>query len=330
MAATISEDVISIAHRPGLVWGYDLSGPEPRPIHDADLLAVDEAPAGLKWLHFNLSDQRTLRWLAANLPGRMLALMVSVDDDQTFLIDDGMIGLVLHDVEHDFLGGELRTRALRVVAGPSMIVTARRHPVRSADVIKHRFEGGAHVAGPVQAVELVLDCLLEVFLDTTVGLESKVQDIEDELLKDGSTPDARQFITHRALVVRLRRAFVGLRTMLRRLEDRHETYAAAAAKAIAKLAPLDTDLLAIQSQLRLLRDELDLQAAQQTNKNIYVLSILTALLMPATLVTGIFGMNTSGLLWTAGRHGSVLATALAVGTSVVAYLILRITGFIRR
>jgi len=150
------------------------------------------------------------------------------------------------------------------------------------------------------------------------------------LLKDGPAPDARRFITLRAVMVRLHRAFVGLRTMLRRLEDRHEPYAEAAAKAVSKLAPLDADLQAVQSQLRLLRDELDLQATQQTNKNLYFLSILTALFMPATLVTGIFGMNTSGLLWTGGRHGSLLATGLAAGSALLAYLILRISGFIRR
>ena len=64
--------------------------------------------------------------------------------------------------------------------------------------------------------------------------------------------------------------------------------------------------------LRLLRDELDLQATQQTNENIYFLSILSALLLPATLVTGIFGMNTGGLLWTNHPWGSVLATGTGV------------------
>ena len=326
----IEDDLTSIAHRPGLVWGYDLSDGAARPIHDADLIAPQARPSGLRWLHFNLSDQRTLRWLSASLPERMVSLLVAVEHDQRFVIEDGMLGLVLHDIEHDFHGGELRTSALRLVVGPSLIVTARRHPVRSADLVKRRIEHGARVEGPVQAVELVLDCLLEVFLDTTAELETKVQDIEDELLKDGPAPDLRQFITLRSLMVRLHRAFAGLRIMLRRLEDRQEAYAPAAAKAIAKLAPLDADLQAIQSQLRLLRDELDLQAAQQTNKTLYVLSVLTALLMPATLVTGIFGMNTSGLLWTAGRYGSLWATGLALGTAVVAYLILRMTGFIRR
>ena len=326
----IHEDVTSIAHRPGLVWGFDLSGEAPRQILETDLGSPDSAPSGMRWLHFNLSDQRTLRWLAGALPERMVSFLSAVEDDQGFLLEGGMLGIVLNDIEHDFLGGDLRTRALRMVAGPDLIVTARRHPVRSADLIRQRIEAGAPVAGPVQAVELAFDCLLEVFLLTTAELEAKVQDIEDELLKDGSSPDARQFITLRAVMVRLHRAFAGLRTLLRRLEDRHEGYGPVAARAIAKLSPRDSDLQAMQNQLRLLRDELDLQEAQQTNKNVYFLSILTALFMPATLVTGIFGMNTSGLLWTDGHYGSLWATGLAFGSALLAYLILRVSGFIRR
>ncbi len=330
MAVPIHDDASSIAHQPGLIWGFDFFGGEARPIHDVDLTSPQGGPTGFRWLHFSLSDQRTRRWLDAALPERMMAFLTAVDDDQAFLLDADTLGLVVHDVEYDFLGGEPRITALRVVAGPSMIITARRHPVRSADLLKRRIEGGAYPATPAEGVELVLACLLEVFLDATAELEAKVQDIEDELLKDGPAPEARRFITLRAQMVRLRRAFVGLRTMLRRLEDQQEAYAAVASKAVAKLAPLEADLQAIQSQLRLLRDELDLQAAQQTNRNLYFLSIMTALLMPATLVTGLFGMNTSGLLWTGGQHGSLWATGLAAGSALIAYLILRFSGFIRR
>ena len=76
--------------------------------------------------------------------------------------------------------------------------------------------------------------------------------------------------------------------------------------------------------------ELDLQATQQTNQNLYFLSVLTALLMPATLVTGIFGMNTGGLIWLSAKYGSLYATGLAIASSLLVYLVLRLSGFIRR
>ncbi len=326
-------DVRIMAHLPGLVWGYDFSGGEARPIREDELDTPAGQPPGLRWLHLNLSDQRTLRWLATALPERMTALLLAPEDEHAFLLEGDMLGLALQDIEHDFQGGDPRMVGLRVVIGPSMVITARRHPVRSADRMKRRIEGGARPDGPADTLELVLASLLEVFRDTTTELEAKVQEIEDEMLKDLSAADARQFITLRALMVRLRRTFTGLRNLLRRLEEEAGTapvYGQTAARAVARLAALDADLLAAQGQLRLLRDELDLQAAQQTNRNLYFLSILTALLMPATLITGIFGMNTGGLIWISDRYGSLWATGLAAGTALIAYLLLRLSGFIRR
>jgi zinc transporter len=172
-----------------------------------------------------------------------------------------------------------------------------------------------------------------VFRAVNTDLDAQVQAIEDELLKDRPSPDARTFINIRSLMVRMHRLFGGARAAFRRMEDEGEApepYMEAFSRFAARLSTIDADLLAIQSQLRLLRDELDLQATQQTNQNLYFLSILSALLLPATLVTGIFGMNTGGLLWINHKYGSLFATAAALGSAGVVYLILRLSGFIRR
>jgi Mg2+ and Co2+ transporter CorA len=326
------DDVSAIVHRPGLIWGFDFLDGETRTIDVADLDSP-RRQTGFRWLHLNLSDQRTIRWLTPLLSERMMAFLGASEASQTFLLDHDRLGLVLHDIEREFHDAEPRSAAIFVLAGPTMMITARRHPVRSADLLKHRIDAGARPTTAGEALDLVLACLLEVFREATGELEDKVQDIEDELLKDGSAPGARQFITLRAVMVRLRRLYVGMRSTLRRLEDDAAVpvpYVAAAGRAVARLATLEADLVAVQGQLRLLRDELDLQEAQQTNRNLYVLSILTALLLPATLVTGIFGMNTGGMLWLQDRYGSIWATGLAFGSALLAYLILRFSGFIRR
>jgi Mg2+ and Co2+ transporter CorA len=52
--------------------------------------------------------------------------------------------------------------------------------------------------------------------------------------------------------------------------------------------------------------------------------------MPATLVTGFFGMNTGGMPFEKGAGGTLLATVVAIGCSVVTWLLLRTMGLIRR
>lgn len=88
-------------------------------------------------------------------------------------------------------------------------------------------------------------------------------------------------------------------------------------------------MVAAQGQLRLLREELDLQSGQRTNENVYLLSVITALIMPATLVTSVFGMNTGGLPFHGGA-GTFMATVLAAGSSLATWLLLRRMGLVRR
>jgi len=52
--------------------------------------------------------------------------------------------------------------------------------------------------------------------------------------------------------------------------------------------------------------------------------------MPATLVTGFFGMNTGGLPLAADGGGTFVATIVAVLCSLATWLLLRTLGLIRR
>jgi zinc transporter len=55
---------------------------------------------------------------------------------------------------------------------------------------------------------------------------------------------------------------------------------------------------------------------QQGNNSLRVLSVLTAILMPPTLVTGVFGMNTKGLPFTDLDTAFLWASLLMVLSSV--------------
>ena len=327
-------DVREMALRPGLVWGFDFAGGAAAKVTDADLLHAHQPANSFRWLHFNLADQRTLRWLAETRPvsSEATAVLLAADNAQHGVAEGETIGLILHDLELDFAGGEPRVGVLRMAIGPTMIVTARHHPIQCAETVKSRIDAGAVIAGPAEALNLIFEAMAEGFRAINTDLEAQVQAIEDELLKDHPSPDSRAFTTMRSLMVRMHRLFAGARAALRSLDehDAPRLYRETFNRFITRLSALDSELLAHQSELRILRDELDLQATQRTNDNLYFLSVLSALLLPATLVTGIFGINTGGLLWTNDRYGSLWATGLAFGSAGVVYIVLRMAGFIRK
>ena len=68
---------------------------------------------------------------------------------------------------------------------------------------------------------------------------------------------------------------------------------------------------------------------EESNRHLHTLSIVTTLLLPPTLITGIFGMNTKGLPLTDVETGFLWAAALMIGTSCLAYFIMRRLGIVR-
>jgi len=283
----------------------------------------------------NLADHGTRTWIeqASIFPAAVRELLLAPDTHQRALVDGEAVGCVLHDFERDFdVTDTTRIGALRIALTPALIVTTRLHPLRSADITRQRLRAGAPVTGPAGALDLIVGAISQNIAGISRDLGAQVQTAEDALLDGRHPPSTRDLINIRRRLAQIHRMLDGMRGVFNRLEedeDLPEALLATVEKMSQRLQALDGDIVGMQSQLRLLRDELDIQAAQRTNQNLYILSIMTALMLPATLVTGIFGMNTGGLPFT-GPAGTFVATLLAMAAAAATYVLLRWMGFIQR
>lgn len=297
----------------------------------------DGAQAGtFRWLHLNLADHGTRQWIesAAILPEAVRDLMLSPDTHQRALVDGDTVGCVLHDFERDFdVADTARVGTLRMALTPGLMLTTRLHPLRSADIARYRLERSKGAIGGPQALDLLIGAIAENIADISRTLSMDVQRAEDAFLEGHHPPEARDLIGIRRRLAQLHRLLSGSRGVLQRLEQDEElpeVLLPTVEKLAQRLQSLDADILGVQAQLRLLRDELDIQAAQRTNQNLYILSIITALMLPATLVTGIFGMNTGGMPFAQAPHGTLVASLVALSAAGLTYFLLRAMGFMRR
>ena len=78
------------------------------------------------------------------------------------------------------------------------------------------------------------------------------------------------------------------------------------------------------------REEVTIKTAEQTNRNLQVLAIVTTIFLPATLVSGIFGMNVMGLPLTQNPHGFVWSMLILIGSSALVLWLLKRSGIFGR
>jgi zinc transporter len=85
----------------------------------------------------------------------------------------------------------------------------------------------------------------------------------------------------------------------------------------------------LRERSRLLEEEIHFKMEEESNRHLHTLSIVTTLLLPPTLVTGIFGMNTKGLPLTDTETGFLWAAAIMAGAAGAAYLVMRRSGIVK-
>jgi zinc transporter len=96
------------------------------------------------------------------------------------------------------------------------------------------------------------------------------------------------------------------------------------------LDSLDHDVVEIRDRAQALQEEVTFAVAEETNRHLHLLAVVTTLFLPPTLVTGVFGMNTRGLPFAETEAGFLGAVVLMLLSAVGVYLVLRALGVLKR
>ena len=317
---------------PGLVWAFR--------IHDdgsAELLALDKPIEsrrdGWLWLHINLADARANEWLrAANLPAPALAMMLSRDRHQQLHATESCIYGIFTDFVKRIEGPGDDTAHLRFVMTERLLVSSRHHALCATEAAREVIEQGHRRLPHVAALlELIVEHLGDGMDRLADELAADLDQIENRIAS-GSCRAERPGLTRvRRTGARLHRQLSGLRTLFHRLErdgtdDLKPPLRLAAGKLAQRLDALDHDIVEMRHRAHLLQEEIAAATAEETNRNLHVLAILTALFLPPTLVTGVFGMNTKGLPFTDMEAAFLWAAGIMAASSVAVYLLMRRIG----
>ena len=176
----------------------------------------------------------------------------------------------------------------------------------------------------VEAVESYADTLAE-----------DLDKVEERLLIAEASDQHQAIGRVRKLAVRLHRQLATQRSLIHRFEREMErsgqdSLQFATAKLAQRLDWLDHEMVALRDRSHLLQEEVSLRMADQTNRNLQVLAIVTTVFLPASLIASIFGMNVGGLPLVADRAGFVWVLLLLVGVSAFVFWLLKRSGILRR
>lgn len=281
---------------PGLVWAYQFQpgkAPCRRLAPDA---GFDEMAGrdGFFWLHLNLADQRVAGFLETveGLDPAARASLTTHETHPSIVVDEKSLYGTLVDFQREF---DKETRDfgwLHFAVSDRFIITTRLQPLHSVDRLKaavdknsNRYLTPSHVfEGLVAEFQR---SLINLVMETTEELNA----IED-LVYDSETRDERRRLAPlRRTVVRLHRHLRTVLTLMRRAsaaddDEMPDGFEDVASRLMGRLEAVDHDVYALQERARLLHEEIDSKLSSETNRHLYILSLMTAFLLPPSLVTG--------------------------------------------
>ncbi|MCA6111906.1 transporter [Bradyrhizobium cenepequi] len=320
---------------PGLVWAFRLHSDG-----NAESLPID-APIELShdgrlWLHFNLADSRTRQWLAGlQIPALARDLLLSHDNFQQLHIIDNCVYGVFSDLVREIDSPTEETGFLRFAMTERFLISGRHQALCAVDATRRVLEGGHRVATVAALLEKIIDEVADTMDRIADKIGTEIDDVEERVVAGETSSEMRAGLGRlRRTCLRLHRQLAGLRVLFHRLEQNSpENLSPAlrlhAAKLAQRLDGLDHDITELRERSRLLEEELRFKLEEESNRHLHALSVVTMLLLPPTLVTGIFGMNTKGLPFTDVDGGFLWAAVLMIAASGLAYLIMRRLGIVK-
>jgi zinc transporter len=320
---------------PGLVWAFRLHSDG-----SAKALSVDKpiefAHDGRLWLHFNLTDARVRPWIQqSGLPPLAKELLLSGDTFQQLHVIEECVYGVFSDQVRDIESPTEETAFLRFAMTERLLVSARHQALCSADATRRVLEGGYRIANTAALLEKIVDEVADTLDRIADKIGTDLDGIEERIATNNIALDMRRSLSvSRRTCVRLHRQLSGLRVLFHRLENKNTEHLSPdlrihAGKLAQRLDGLDHDIVELRERSRLLEEELHFKTEEESNRHLHTLSIVTTLLLPPTLITGVFGMNTKGLPLTDVETGFYWAMGLMACSVVLAYFFMRRMGIFK-
>ena len=287
--------------------------------------------ADFVWVHLDLRDAAAQTWLRRRpWPPEIVEMVAApIQRGRLFITPDLVYGH-LRDFRDEPGAVSLQAGSLCVVASRTLLVTGRRIPLLSVKELRRRVE--ARTALPASPFGLITE-FFKALNDIGEGL---LQEASERLIAMGSKVLKRDGIDHREDLVEMRReSMLVARDMAYKrtamLELTRERPALIPAdefdrfnRQIHRYSALVEDAQEYAEHCQFLLEELRAQVGEETNRNLYILTMFSVIFLPATLTASIWGMNVGGIPFSGNPNGFwVVGGLIAAVFALVATVLFR-------
>jgi len=287
------------------------------------------------WLHINYRSDDSLDWLEqhSGLDTVEREALLADDPRPRLLSTDRGLLLILRGINLNQGAQPEDMVSMRVWVESDRVLSLRYRRINAAKTLRADIERGH---GPKRVGHFVVTLIDEV-LDGVATVSDQIDDevarLEEQVLSSESFAPRRALADLRRRAIALRRYLAPERDVLCRLEvervpwlnagDRQQLHEMA-----NRLTRIIEDLEAARERAAVTQDELSSHLSEQTNKRLYVLSVVAAIFLPLGLLTGLLGANVGGMPLGTHPYGFLILSGVLVVLVGLEVLLFRVKGWL--
>ena len=253
------------------------------------------------WMHIDFSSKQARRWLASQgIEPHVIATLIQEESRPRTLPTDKGLLIVLRGINRNAGADPEDMVSIRIWIEPGRMISVRQRRVISAQEALESLERGEGPKDIPELLVLLIERLADgigMFID---GVEERIENYEsavatgelDELRSAVSTI-RRQVATVRRYLAPQRDALEALHRQAGSLLGANELYLVR--EQSDRITRYVEDLDLVRERGLVLQEELLSRISQEQNSRTYLLSIVAAIFLPITFISGVFGMNVAGL-----------------------------------
>lgn len=287
------------------------------------------APAdGKLWVHIDVADPGACEWLTrgSGIPQAAIDTLLADETRPRSVVTEKGLLIVLRGVNTNPGNDPEDMVSVRLWVDADRVISTRRRRLLSVIDIGNALDVGDGPRGPGALLSMLIERLADRIGDFVDSIEDRLDTAEDEIGNADASAFRPQLAALRRQIAAVRRFLAPQRDALDRLNRQpvpffDEAVAHALRQEADRITRYLEDLDLARERTIVLQEELLSHIAQQQNTRMYVLSVVAAVFLPLTFVTGLLGMNVGGLPGVDSPLGFALSLVVMVlsGAGLLAF-----------
>ncbi|WP_444887088.1 zinc transporter ZntB [Microbulbifer sp. JMSA008] len=274
---------------------------------------------GVLWLHFDSACEEVLAWVSdsSELPTVVKeALLAKEVRPRTLAVGDGLF-LALCGVDPKHKARRESRVSIRIWVEENRVISIGKRRLLAEEDLISRLSSGCGPRGTAALVVSLADLLVLRMGDRVDDLEEKVDELEDQLLEWSVKDLGANLVQFRKRTIALRRYLCLQREVLTRMQQESAPWFDEGSHILLadineRLQRHIDDIDTIRERAAIAQEELLSRSSEQLNSRMYVLSMVAAIFLPLSFLTGLFGINVGGIPWAQAREGFLVFCILLV------------------